>query len=66
MAVTVAASPVPAITGRDALLGGDFSTSSWHLNDDVGPDGKSLHLAAAGGAASAAGDGGELEGARRL
>jgi serine/threonine-protein kinase len=42
MAATVAASPTPLITGRDTLFTGEFSTSSWHQNYDVAPDGKSF------------------------
>jgi Tol biopolymer transport system component/tRNA A-37 threonylcarbamoyl transferase component Bud32 len=42
MAATVAASPAPTITGRDTLFTGQFSTSSWHQNYDVAPDGKSF------------------------
>ena len=42
MAAAVAASPALAITGRDTLFTGRFTTSSWHPNYDVAPDGKSF------------------------
>jgi Tol biopolymer transport system component len=42
MAATMAASPTPAISRRDTLFTGRFSTSSWHPSYDVAPDGKSF------------------------
>jgi serine/threonine-protein kinase len=42
MVATVVASPTLAITGRDTLFTGEFSTSAWHQNYDVAPDGKSF------------------------
>jgi Tol biopolymer transport system component len=40
MAANVAASPAPAITRRDTLFTGRYTTSPWHQNYDVMPDGK--------------------------
>jgi eukaryotic-like serine/threonine-protein kinase len=42
MAASVAAVPAPAVTERDTLFTGEFSTSPWHQNYDVAPDGKSF------------------------
>jgi dipeptidyl aminopeptidase/acylaminoacyl peptidase len=42
MAATVIATPALAIIGRDTLFTGRFTTSSWHPNYDVAPDGKSF------------------------
>jgi dipeptidyl aminopeptidase/acylaminoacyl peptidase len=44
MVATVVASPTLAITGRDTLFTGEFSTSAWHQNYDVAPDGKSFTM----------------------
>jgi len=42
MAATVGTSPALAISKRDTLFTGQFSTSPWHPNYDVAPDGKSF------------------------
>ena len=42
MAANVAASPALAVSGRDTLFTGRFTTSPWHQNYDVAPDGKSF------------------------
>ena len=42
MAANVAASPALAVSGRDTLFTGRFTTSPWHQNYDVSPDGKSF------------------------
>lgn len=42
MAATVVTSPALAITGRDTLFTGRFTTDPWHPNYDVAPDGKSF------------------------
>ena len=40
MTASVTASPALAITGRDTLFTGRFTTSPWHQNYDVSPDGE--------------------------
>ena len=42
MAANVAASPALGVSGRDTLFTGRFTTSPWHQNYDVAPDGKSF------------------------
>jgi serine/threonine-protein kinase len=42
MAATVSSASAPAITRRDTLFTGRFTTSAWHPNYDVAPDGKSF------------------------
>ena len=42
MAATVTTSPVLAVTGRDTLFTGEFTTDPWHPNYDVSPDGRSF------------------------
>jgi serine/threonine-protein kinase len=42
MAATVAASAELAITARDTLFTGEFTTDLWHPNYDVAPDGRSF------------------------
>ena len=42
MVANVTASPALAITRRDTLFTGRFTTSPWHQNYDVTPDGKSF------------------------
>jgi eukaryotic-like serine/threonine-protein kinase len=42
MAATVAPSPTLAVTARERLFEGRFTTDPWHPNYDVAPDGKSF------------------------
>ena len=42
MAATVAGSPALAVTARETLFEGRFTTDPWHPNYDVAPDGRSF------------------------